>query len=105
MCLYSGVRLCGGGELREGHLLAGDLAGGGVYEEPLHEDLRRGVAWSSVAGVILCLEVVLIADRILRGADADGLGVGAGDAVGLGSAGHDDELQVGPCSPWARSRG
>ena len=87
-------RLRGGGELRESHLLAGDLAGGGVHEEPLHEDFRRGVVWSSVAGVILGLEVVLIADRVLRGADADGLGVGAGDAVGLGSAGHDDELQV-----------
>ena len=48
-----------------------------------------------MAGVILGLDVVLVADGVLRGADADGLGVGAGDAVGLGCAGHDDELQVG----------
>ncbi len=56
--LCSGIGVLCFGELGECHLLAGDLSGGGVNEEPLHEDLRGGVARGSVAGVILGLEVV-----------------------------------------------
>ena len=88
-------RLRGGGELCEGHLLAGDLAGGGVHEEPLHEHFRSGFARCSVTGIVVGLEVVLVADGLSRRADADGLAVGTGHAVGLRCAGHDDEPQVG----------
>ena len=93
--LCSGVGVLCFGELGECHLLAGDFSGGGVDEEPLHEHFRGSFARCSVAGVVVGLEVVLIADGLSRGADADGLGVGAGHAVGLRCAGHDDEPQVG----------
>ena len=93
--LCSGIGVLCFGELGECHLLAGDFSGGGVDEEPLHEHFRGGFARCSMAGVVVGLEVVLVADGLSRGADADGLGVGAGHAVGLRCAGHDDEPQVG----------
>lgn len=95
MCLCSGIGLLGCGELREGHLLAGDLSGGGVDEKPFHEHLWGGVAGCSELGVVVGLEVVLVADGVPGGTYGHGLAVGSGHSVGLGCAGHDDEPEVG----------
>lgn len=85
---------CGGVDRHVEHL-SGLLSRGGVDEEVLHEHLWCGLSGLAEEGGVVAEDVEGGVDDLAYTSDLDCLGVGVGDAVGLGCGGHDDELQSG----------
>ena len=85
----------GGRELGYCKHIARFLAGGGIDEEILEEDLGIASAYCTILGLVVGLDVDCRCGRILRFADLCGLAVGTADTVALRSGSADDELEVG----------